>query len=103
MHAENSSACAWIFACWAGLGAWPPLGMYFPHAFSPFGNAGLFGSIPLPEVIVTLPSEDGSGKFGPPCLRMHDANFAMSLPPLRVKPLRAPPPPPLAPPPDEDA
>ena len=36
MHAENLSACACIFACCAGLGGFPPFGVYLRHAFCAF-------------------------------------------------------------------
>src|SRR5882672_1697630 len=102
MHAENLSACACIFACWAGLGGWPPFGMYFRHVFSAAWNAGDIGFTPVFGPKVTVPFADGSGNFGTPWERMHEANFCEFLPPPAIVRLPPDPPPPLVPRPLDD-
>jgi hypothetical protein len=100
MHAENLSACACILASIAGLGGRPPFGVNFAHAFIAFWKAGESG---LRPVTVIVPFAEGSGKFGTPFFRMHDANFVESLPPsiLSVAWPPLPPPDEVPPPPDE--
>src|SRR5262249_24447323 len=98
--ARNWTPCSCLPACCAGLGALPPFGVYFRHAFIAFWNAGEFGLIPL---AVMLPLAEGSGKLGTPFCRMHDANFVRSFPPAIVKLTRPPPPPFDVPPPEEGA
>ena len=100
MHAENWSAAACALACSAGLGARPPFGENFLHAFCARVNDGDCGLTPFS---VTLPFAFGSGKLGTPCERMHDANLRIvsALPPTIVKLLPEPPfPPPEVLPPD---
>src|SRR5439155_13215387 len=71
MHAENLRAAACAAACCAGLGARPPFGEYFLHAFCAFLNAGESGLMPRKVMLATAL---GPGKFGAPWDRMHDAN-----------------------------
>ena len=61
----------------------PPPGISFEHAFWADWNAGDWGFIPEPGVILMAPPEPaGSGKFGTPCERMQSANLIPALPPL---------------------
>jgi hypothetical protein len=80
MHWENASI--WFQrASDSGCG-WPPFGRYDLHTVIADWNAGPLTLTPLTSVLPgvrwmtmpPLPFDFGSGKFGTPCERMHDAN-----------------------------
>lgn len=69
MLAMCVSHCA--VGCVCEPGAMPALGRYFWHFACAARTAGDDGSTPEPGENSKPPPDDGSGKFGTPCERMH--------------------------------
>jgi hypothetical protein len=77
MHSEIASICA-LVAADGFPDPGPPPGKSLPHAFWAAWNDGDAGLIPELRLMLKptpTPEVFGSGKFGTPCERMHDANL----------------------------
>jgi hypothetical protein len=81
MHSDVASICDFVAADGFPVPG-PPSGMRLPHAFWAAWNDGDAGLMPelLLRLKLTLPPEVlGSGKFGTPWERMHDAKLTPAI------------------------